>query len=437
MSAIELTAYNGAILGPIAKVLGLIMDGVYMAVYQLFGVENLGLSIFLLTVLIYTCLLPLTYRQQKFSKLNQIMQPEIAEIRKRYEGKRDQESMLAMQNETSAVYDKYGVSATGSCVQMLIQMPILFALYRVFYNIPAYVTNVKNQFQPLVNGIIGVDGYVDTLGKVLTDYGITTSSQVTVDKLKESSGDTLYNYIVDILYKIPSNGWDKLADYFPTLSSQIDDMINRINRFNYIFRAGSFEGLNISDTPFTIIKFYWTERPSMFMGYILVALMIPLLSYLSQLVSIKLMPTADTGNDQMAQQMKTMNRIMPLFSLFFCFTVPCGLGIYWIFTAVYRSVSQVIMNRHFAKIDVNELIEKNKEKAQKKREKRGIRQNQIRQAAQLKTKNLDTIAKIQTSSEGREAELEKARILKQNARSGSLAAKANKVIEFNERNTRR
>ena len=54
--------------------------------------------------------------------------------------------MMAMQQETKAVYAKYGVSPTGSCVQMLIQMPILFALYRVFMNVPAYVNQVKEAF---------------------------------------------------------------------------------------------------------------------------------------------------------------------------------------------------------------------------------------------------------------------------------------------------
>lgn len=438
MPGIELTAYNGAILGPIARVLGWIMNGIYMAMYNVFGVENIGVSIFLLTVLIYTCLLPLTYKQQKFSKLNQIMQPEMDAVRKKYAGKKDQASMMAMQNETSAIYDKYGVSPAGSCIQMLIQMPILFALYRVFYNIPAYVSSVKEQFLPLVKGIVGVDGYPSILGKIIEKFSVTTSSNVSVDVIKKASGDTLHNYIVDILYKIPSNGWDEMKDFFPSLGDQISETIGHIRHFNYIFRVGSFKGLNISDTPLSIIRHYWTEKPSMFILYIVAALMIPLLSYLTQVLSMKLMPTAaSAGNDQMTQQMNTMNKIMPLFSLVFCFTVPCGLGIYWIFTAAYRCVQQVILNRHFEKIDVDDLIEKNREKAQKKKEKRGIRENQIRQAAQVNAKRLGNRANISTSSDELEEKLEQAGEIKKNARPGSLAARANKVKEFNERNTRK
>ena len=64
MSAIELTAYPGSILGPIAKVLGWIMNGIYDIVYHLTGVESVTISIVIITILIYTCLLPLTIKQQ-------------------------------------------------------------------------------------------------------------------------------------------------------------------------------------------------------------------------------------------------------------------------------------------------------------------------------------------------------------------------------------
>lgn len=339
MSDILLTAYGGAILGPIAKFLGWIMNGIYVAMYKLFGIENIGLSIFLLTVLIYTCLLPLTYKQQKFSKLNQKMQPELDAIRKKYEGKKDQVSMTAMNQETQLIYAKYGVSPTGSCIQLLIQMPILFALYRVFYNIPAYITSVKDQFSGLVTGILGTDGYAETIGTIISEYKVTTSSGASAEKIAEATGTTLSNYIVDVLYKIPSNGWEHLSDYFPNLTDEISSTLSHIKNFNYIFNVGSFQGLNISDTPWNIIK---TNFASGGYAFVVLAALIPIVSFISQFLSTKLMPQAGNGNDQMAQQMRTMNIMMPLFSFVICFSVPVGLGIYWIFTAVYRCVQQVI-----------------------------------------------------------------------------------------------
>ena len=135
MSDIVLTQYSGAILGPIARFLGWIMNGIYVGIYNLFGIESVVLSIVLITIIIYMCLLPLTIKQQKFSKLNSLMAPEIQAIQAKYKNKKDQESVQKMQAEQQAVYSKYGVSPTAGCLPMLITLPIFFALYRVIYNV--------------------------------------------------------------------------------------------------------------------------------------------------------------------------------------------------------------------------------------------------------------------------------------------------------------
>lgn len=422
MSGIVLTAYSGAILGPIAKFLGWIMNGIYIAMYKLFGIENVGLSIILLTVLIYMCMLPLTYRQQKFSKFMQKMQPELNAIREKYNGKTDQASAMAMQQETQLLYDKYGVSPSGSCVQMLIQMPIWFALYRVFYNVPAYIGSVKDHFSGLVSGITATEGFTDTLTTLMSDLKISTA---TVDLT--TSGDTLNNYIIDLLYKVPSTGWDKVTEAFPHLADSVTTLVSHIDNFNY------FIGLNISDTPWNIIT---TNFQSHSYGFVVLALLIPIAAYLSQLLNLKLMPQTGAENDQMGQQMKMMNNMMPLMQLFLSFTVPVGLGIYWIFSAVCRSVQQFILNKHFEKVDMDELIRKNQEKAKIKREKKGISENQIRQAAAINTKTIANKANASTSAQ-RELELEKANAAKANAKEGSLTYRANMVREFNERNSRK
>lgn len=432
MSGIVLTAYDGAILGPIAKLLGWVMNGIYLGMYKLFGIENIGLSIILLTIVIYLCLLPLTIKQQKFSKLSQKMQPEIQAIQAKYKNKKDQASMMAMNEETRLVYEKYGVSPSGSCVQLLIQMPILFALYRVFYNVPAYVTSVKDNFSGLVNGIIGTDGFVDTMTQLVTDNKITTASSImasnVADKLGAASGDTLSNYIVDILYKLPSDAWTKLTDYFPSLGTQIADTLTHVEKFNYFIK------LNISDTPWYIIK---NGVASHSFGFVILALLIPVLSYVTQVVNIKMMPQQNTGNDQMAQQMKTMNTMMPLISLFMCFTVPVGLGIYWIIGAVVRAVQQVLINKHIENLNLDDIIEKNQEKAKKRREKMGIAENEIRNAAAINTRTIESKAKVNVSSAQKELELEHANAKKANAKAGSMAARANMVKDYNERNSRK
>lgn len=432
MSGIVLTAYDGAILGPIAKLLGWVMNGIYVGMYKLFGIENIGLSIILLTIVIYLCLLPLTIKQQKFSKLSQKMQPEIQAIQAKYKNKKDQNSMMAMNEETRLVYEKYGVSPSGSCVQLLIQFPILLALYRVFYNVPAYVTSVKDNFSGLVNGIISTDGFVDTMTQLVTDNKVTTASSImasnVADRLGAASGDTLSNYIVDILYKLPSDAWTRLTEYFPNLGAEIADTLSHVEKFNYFIK------LNISDTPWYIIKNGIANHSFLF---VILAFLIPVLSYVTQVVNIKMMPQQSTGNDQMAQQMKTMNTMMPLISLFMCFTVPVGLGIYWIIGAVVRAVQQVLINKHIENLNLDDIIEKNQEKAKKRREKMGIAENQIRNAAAINTRTLENKAKVNVSSSQKELELEHANAKKANAKAGSMAARANMVKDYNERNSRK
>ena len=208
--------------------------------------------------------------------------------------------------------------------------------------------------------------------------------------------------------------------------------------YGVVSHVNNFIGLNISDTPFQIIKAAFAGG-SILMAVL--ALLIPVISYLTQVLNIKLMPTAATAggdNDQMAQQMKMMNRTMPLFSLVMCFTVPVGLGIYWIASAVVRSIQQFFLNKHFDKIDLDDIIAKNQEKAKKKREKMGISENQISNAARMNTRQVTASSKssVKTTAE-KELELEKANALKANAKPGSMAAKANLVREFNERNNKK
>ena len=149
MYGILLTQDDGAILGPISKLLGFLMEGIFN-VLDLIGIPNIGLSIIIFTIAIYFLLMPLTIKQQKFSKLSAKMNPELQAIQAKYKNKKDNDSMMAMNQETQAVYAKYGVSPSGSCVQLLIQMPILFSLYRVIYAMPAYVGKIKDSFYPLV-----------------------------------------------------------------------------------------------------------------------------------------------------------------------------------------------------------------------------------------------------------------------------------------------
>lgn len=436
MTNILLTPYDGAILGPIAKLLGFIMDGIYMFMHNVFGFENVGLSIIIFTIVIYTLMLPLTYKQQKFSKLSQAMQPELKAIQEKYKNRKDQAAQVAMNNETQMVYDKYGVSPMGSCGQILIQMPILFALYRVFYNVPAYITAVREKFVVIADEIMTYDGFSEIMTKIQTDYKVTTGAKFDFVISDTNTIDQVRNYIIDVIYKVPSI--DSLvkpnADgeaYFTSLESVTEIINNGVENFH---EFNFFLGLNISDNPWNIIKESFSAGNYLML---VVALMIPVTAYLTQVISIKLMPTANNNNNQndmMAQQMKSMNTMMPLMSLFFCFTLPVGLGIYWIVSAAYRCVQQVTINKLIQNMNLDDIIEQNKEKAKKKQEKRGIYESQMREAASVKTRTIESKANIKNYAEvDTNATSNKTKKYKP----GSMAEKANMVREYNEKNSRK
>lgn len=420
MSDIILTAYDGAILGPIAKLLGFIMNGIYSFMMNVLGIGNISVTIIIFTIVIYMCLFPITYKQQKFSKLTQKMQPELQKVQKKYQGKKDQLSMQAMQDETSAVYEKYGISPAGSCGYMIINLPILFALYRVFYNVPAYLSSVKEQFSGLVDGIMATPGYQDIMSKLVTELKINT---VRVD-FSVTDPSVLSNYVVDTLYAMNSSGWDLLKEKFAGLTDVITSTQNHLNDIN------RFLGMNISDSPMRIIRTGLSNGTYLL---VILALSIPVISYLTQVLNMKLMPQASNGDDAMASQMKMMNRIMPLFSLVFCFSIPVGLGVYWIISAVVRSVQQFFLNKHFEKVNLDDIIKENQEKAKKRREKKGIAENQINQAARV---NARRVSEKKMTAEEKEKLLKKAEDARSHAKPGSMAEKANLVKKFNEKNTK-
>ena len=334
---------------------------------------------------------------------------------------------MKMTEETQMVYGKYGVSPTGSCLQLLIQMPILFALYRVIYNVPAYVQSVKNVFTPLVEGIMATPGYVSTMDSLVETLKL-------VIKDADFAGSNASNFIIDALYSMNVAGWDTLRESFPSLTATIGSVQEELNHLN------NFLGLNISNSPMHIITTSFKAGSYLM---ILGALLIPLLSYLTQVLNIKLMPQQDTAaNDQMAQQMKTMNKTMPLFSLVFCFTVPVGLGIYWIASALVRSIQQIVINKYLENMDLDAVLEKNQEKAEKKAEKRrekmGVYQSQIYNAASMSTKretNLNNSFSTEEKNQKVQKAYETAQVAK-NVNPNSLTAKANLVKEFNEKNNK-
>ncbi len=409
----------GSILGPIATVLGYVMDILFRFTSS-FGVFNVGLCIILFTIVMKTLMIPLTIKQQKTTKLMSVMNPEIQAIQKKYKGKSDQESMQRQNVEIQAVYEKYGTSMTGGCLPLLIQMPILLALYRVIYNIPAYVPSVRVYFDNVVTPLMGQADYAQKLQEITN---IATACGGKLDKFDFTNA----NRLVDMLYKFSTAQWGELQALFPTISDVIGQNAAVVERMN------TFLGLNMAEAPGWVPSFAW---------------IIPVLAAVSQWFSTKLMSgnqpsTSADAENPMAQSMKTMTTTMPLFSAFICITMPAGLGIYWIATSVVTIIQQLIVNAYMDKVNIDDMIAKNLEKVNKKRAKQGLPPAKVTQNA---TASLKAI-KAEEEKEKAAEEVKKEKIAKQieesskyyntNAKPGSLASKAAMVQKYNEAHDKR
>ncbi len=335
---ILLAKSNAFLIGPIAEVLGYIMNLIVKGLHAI-GIENglIALSITLFTIIVYTLMLPLTVKQQKFTRISSVMNPEIQAIQKKYANKKDQASMMKMQEETKLVYEKYGTSPTGGCLGSLIQLPILFALWPVVSNIQDYVPMVKKNYD-VYNTFLGID------------MGVTPSKM-----LSDAWGAEPKNYVM-----------------------------------------------------------------------VIIAVLIPLLAGFSQWLSGRITQNANksaTGENDMAKQMNMMMNIMPIMSIVMCFSMVTGLGIYWIVSAVVRTVQMIFVNKSLNKQSIDALIEANRKKVEKKlAKKKDMPSSDFNRMAQTSTRSIkekNTAVNNVTDT------------YKSNAKAGSLASKANMVRDFN------
>ncbi len=421
---VVLTKSSMPIVKYVADLLGILMNGIYYLIDKM-GIPNVALAIIIFTVILLLAMTPLQIRQQRFSKLNNIMQPELKKIQKKYAGKKDQVSQQKMMDETNAVYAKYGVSATGSCIQMLIQMPILFGLYQVIYKIPGYITIIGNR----IGEIAGNAEFVSIFSKFVENTDNATLTR------NFSEGAT--ENIIDAVYGLNTTQWTELLSQAE--GSAFYDTLTSIH--TYVSRATNFLGLNISDSPWDIIQTAWADKT-----YILIvaALAFPILAWLTQWLTFKLMPQPAVSSDndaasQMTNTMQSMNNFMPLMSAFFCLTLPTGVGIYWIASAVVRATQQFVINRQLDRESVDEIIEKAQKKADAKRARQGLPPSKITNAARVSTRTLEAETKAQEeakaskNAKNHEKVKESTAYYNENARPGSLASKANMVARYDEK----
>lgn len=418
MNLIVMTKSSTFIIGWIASLFGYIMEFIYDITNSIFGIENIGLAIIVFTILTNLAMIPLLLKQQKSMKINGIIQPEIQAIQKKFKGKTDQKSQIRMQAETQAVYDKYGASMTGGCLTSFISLPIMLGLYRIILNMPAYIRSFQVYFTNVASQIQLQDGFVAKLEELASANAI--------------KGDlTQTNILVDLMYKFDGSEWERLKEIFPAISEIITENAAKISE------VLSFGPINLMEAPG--FRLSW-------------AILIPILAGLSQWISTKMMTPAtqnrSSEDDPMGSSMKMMNTLFPLMSVFFCFTFPCYIGIYWVANSASRIPIQFFINKKVAKEDINEIVRQNIEKKNKKRAKKGLPPL----SEKTVEKNIEDLerkyqmagstapssgryvsssmrAKVDAGKQVNNTEYYNSRA----AKPGSMAAKAGMVKEYNER----
>lgn len=484
LNNILLTQNSTPIIGVCAKILGYVMSFIYQFFSKGMNIENIGLCIIIFTLIVKLLMIPLTVKQQKFSKLSTLMNPELQEIQKKYRNKRDTESMMKMNEETQAVYQKYGTSPTGSCLQLLIQMPILFSLYYIISSIPAYVPEVYNHYKDVSQAVVADYDYYKYMNKAYDKY-VKEDGQSDqykyVDEMLDSFDKISEKKVVDVLAKYSTKQWDNLIKSYENVDNMANDLssitdnewnelieeINsetkqdKIKKLSKAIQEGDLSQIyndsdktktltsdfseNVKNTKSKIMKINQfgpinlSQSPKSVMG---IALIIPILSFLLQWLSVKISMSStkeQMADNPMASSMKVMNIMMPLMSAFIAFSVPAGLGLYWAFTAFFQVITQLCINAYFKKVDVQDIINSNVEKMNKKKEKMGIDANKVSSAASTNTKNINAKANLNKKSDknshqknNKNSKDNQADSVKYKA--GSMAAKANLVKEYNDKN---
>ena len=226
--------YDWPVIKQIVIFFGWIIEYIYKF-FDLIGIANIGLVIIAFTLLVKLCLLPLTIKQQKFSKLTNIMQPELNAIRVKYTGRKDTESMQAMQDEQKAVYAKYGVSQMGGCLQTGIQMPVLIALYGALRQVPLLIDKLSVPLSKIVTLLnsSGADFAAAKLNGIIGNSAVADTVQMST------------------LYALPMKGWTALTEAVAAVNPQMAAEVTSLH--GQMVAANSFLGFDLSQTPWNLM----------------------------------------------------------------------------------------------------------------------------------------------------------------------------------------
>ena len=275
-------------------------------------VGNYGVAIFLFALLVKLIMLPFQIKSKKSMMRMSGLSDKMKELQKKHEGNQQK-----YQQEVSKLYKEEKVNPMSGCLWTLIPFPILIALYRAIREPLTIMMGISKDMLAEGGAIL----------EKLTELGFTPTMNAAYVQLEQSQF---------------------ISANFEQFAGLSDKLVN----INY-----SFLGLNLGDMPQWnfFAKCDWSVVSSWLpaLGLFLIPIVSALLSWLSMKLSQKLSPSTAAGGaqaEQAAAQMKSMNIIMPLMSLYICFIMPAALGMYWIYQSVLGIIQELILNKYFGRI---------------------------------------------------------------------------------------
>lgn len=306
-----LTQNDTFLIGDIAKIFGVVMDTIYNILSGI-GIETLGVSIIVFTIVVRALMLPLAFKQQKSMKEMQKIQPDLKKLQDKYKNKKDPESQQKYQMEMQKLYQEHGVSPFGGCLPLLVQFPIIMALFQVLRNIPAYIGSVKELYAGIATSVMNLDGANDFLSGVASE-GATAVKDFDI---------TVVDKVIDVIGKFTPELWTDFIAQFGSLAPVIE------TNFDKISEIYMFAGINLAASP----------------DLMSIGILLPVLNVAVQFMVSK---SSMTSNGQeVSQQQKSMMYTMPLITAFFVATMPAGLGLYWLASSSFQWVQQIVINNH-------------------------------------------------------------------------------------------
>ena len=314
----------GVIVGPIANFLGIIYNFIFNFIHGFAENGSLALAIIFFTLLVKIVLFPLSFHQQKSTFKMQKLQPEMNKIKEKYAKKKDPESQQKMAMELQEFQKKNGINLFGGCLPLLIQLPILYALYYIFQQAYIYLDIVNANYQAITDVILSIP--VEQRMDIF--YAVAESKKITMDLAVNSD-------VMQLVSLISSGEWNTILASAGEFANQLAPLLaQKMDIENFI-------GINLVTKP----------------GLTFPGIIIPLLSAGSTFLQSKLMTSGQPkpdSNDPMASSMKMMTYTMPIMMGVMTIGLPAGLGLYWTVSNCFQIIQQFVLNKYFKSKDKHE-----------------------------------------------------------------------------------